>query len=130
MGEKNKKPTFTEAVQAIVESHTRLYDLLMEVLPAYRGEAEIPPRERRISRILDCETNDAHRLLENLATAANCRPASADTASGGGAPTVPVGKIHEIPPILKLEIMPSLPQVIGNASFMERIPYAVGMILK
>ena len=62
MGEKNKKPTFTEAVQAIVESHTSLYDLLMEVLPAYRGEAEMPPREKRVSRILDCETNDAHRL--------------------------------------------------------------------
>ena len=74
MGEKNKKPTFTEAVQAIVESHTRLYDLLMEVLPAYRGEAEMPPRERRVSRILDCETNDAHRLLENLATAAKAVP--------------------------------------------------------
>ena len=74
MGEKNKKPTFTEAVQAIVESHTRLYGLLMEVLPAYRGEAEMPPREKRISRILDCETNDAHRLLENLATAAKAVP--------------------------------------------------------
>ena len=74
MGEKNKKPTFTEAVQAIVESHTRLYALLMEVLPAYRGEAEMPPREKRISRILDCETNDAHRLLENLATAAKAVP--------------------------------------------------------
>jgi hypothetical protein len=74
MGEKNKKPTFTEAVQAIVESHTRLYALLMEVLPSYRGEAEMPPREKRISRILDCETNDAHRLLENLATAAKAVP--------------------------------------------------------
>ena len=70
MGEKTKKPTFSEAVQAIVESHTRLYGLLMEALPAYRGEAELPPREKRVSRILDCETNDAHRLLENLATAA------------------------------------------------------------
>ena len=74
MGEKNKKPTFAEAVQAIVESHTRLYALLMEVLPAYRGEAEMPTREKRISRILDCETNDAHRLLENLATAAKAVP--------------------------------------------------------
>ena len=74
MGEKNKKPTFTEAVQAIVESHTRLYGLLMEVLPAYREETEMPPREKRISRILDCETNDAHRLLENLATAAKAVP--------------------------------------------------------
>ena len=74
MGEKTKKPTFSEAVQAIVESHTRLYGLLMEVLPAYRGEAELPPREKRVSRILDCETNDAHRLLENLATAAKAVP--------------------------------------------------------
>ena len=74
MGEKNKKPTFSEAVQAIVESHAMLYGLLMEVLPAYRGEAGLPPRGKRISRILDCETNDAHRLLENLATAAKAVP--------------------------------------------------------
>ena len=74
MGEKTKKPTFSEAVQAIVESHTRLYGLLMEALPAYKGEAELPPREKRVSRILDCETNDAHRLLENLATAAKAVP--------------------------------------------------------
>ena len=74
MGEKNKKPTFSEAVQAIVESHAMLYGQLMEVLPAYKGEAELPPREKRASRILDCETNNAHLLLENLATAAKAVP--------------------------------------------------------
>ena len=74
MGEKNKKPTFSEAVQAIVESHAMLYGQLMEVLPAYKGEAELPPREKRVSRILDCETNNAHLLLENLATAAKAVP--------------------------------------------------------
>ena len=74
MGEKNKKPTFSEAVQAIVESHAMLYVQLLEVLPAYRGEAELPPRGKRVSRILDCETNNAHLLLENLATAAKAVP--------------------------------------------------------
>ena len=74
MGEKNKKPTFSEAVQAIVESHAMLYGQLMEVLPAYKGEAGLPPREKRVSRILDCETNNAHLLLENLATAAKAVP--------------------------------------------------------
>ena len=74
MGVKNKKPTFSEAVQAIVESHAMLYGQLMEVLPAYKGEAELPPREKRVSRILDCETNNAHLLLENLATAAKAVP--------------------------------------------------------
>ena len=74
MGEKNKKPTFSEAVQAIVESHAMLYGQLLEVLPAYRGEAGLPPREKRVSRILDCETNNAHLLLENLATAAKAVP--------------------------------------------------------
>ena len=74
MGEKNKKPTFSKAVQAIVESHAMLYGQLLEVLPAYRGEAGLPPRGKRVSRILDCETNNAHLLLENLATAAKAVP--------------------------------------------------------
>ena len=63
MGEKNKKPTFSEAVQAIVESHTRLYGLLMEVLPAYRGEAEMPPRERRIVYVASLSTRQT--IMEN-----------------------------------------------------------------
>jgi hypothetical protein len=66
--------SFSEAVQAIVLHHCKLYELLLSVFPAYRGECEMPPRENRASRILDCEKNDAHRLLENLATAAKAKP--------------------------------------------------------
>ena len=66
--------SFSEAVQAIVLHHCKLYELLLSVFPAYRGEGEMPPRENRASRILDCEKNDAHRLLENLATAAKAKP--------------------------------------------------------
>ena len=65
------KITFAEAVAAIVAHHANLYNLLLATLPAYRGESEMPPRESRASRILDCEKNDAHRLLEELATEAN-----------------------------------------------------------
>ena len=64
------KIAFAEAVAAIVAHHAKLYELLLAVFPAYRGEGEMPPRESRASRILDCEKNDAHRLLEELATAA------------------------------------------------------------
>ena len=63
--------SFSEAVQAIVAHNAKLYELLLAVFPAYHGEGEMPPRESRASRILDCEKNDAHRLLEELATAAN-----------------------------------------------------------
>jgi hypothetical protein len=66
--------TFSAAVAAIVAHHAKLYELLLSVFPAYRGECEMPPRENRASRILDCEKNDAHRLLENLATAAKSKP--------------------------------------------------------
>ena len=45
-------------------------------LPPFRHTpaAKTPPRESRASRILDCEKNDAHRLLEELATAAKAKP--------------------------------------------------------
>ena len=66
--------TFSDAVAAIVAHHAKLYNLLLAVFPAYRGESEMPPRESRASRILDCEKNDAHRLLEELATAAKAKP--------------------------------------------------------
>ena len=66
--------TFSAAVAAIVAHHAKLYNLLLAVFPAYRGESEMPPRESRASRILDCEKNDAHRLLEELATAAKAKP--------------------------------------------------------
>jgi hypothetical protein len=66
--------TFSDAVAAIVAHHAKLYNLLLAVFPAYRGEGEMPPRESRASRILDCEKNDAHRILEELATAAKAKP--------------------------------------------------------
>lgn len=70
MGTEN---TFAEAVAAIVAHHAKLYDLLLAALPAYAGGG-MPPRERRISHILNCEENDAHMLLERLATAAKAAP--------------------------------------------------------
>ena len=66
--------TFSAAVAAIVAHHAKLYELLLAVFPAYRGEGEMPPRDSRASHILDCEKNDAHRLLEELATAAKAKP--------------------------------------------------------
>ena len=67
--------TFSAAVAAIVAHHAKLYNLLLAVFPAYRGEGEMPPRDSRASRILDCEKNDAHLLLEELATAAKAKRA-------------------------------------------------------
>ena len=62
--------TFSDAVAAIMAHHAKLYELLLSVFPAYRGEGEIPLRENCISHILNYEKNNAHRLLEELATAA------------------------------------------------------------
>ena len=67
--------TFSAAVAAIVAHHAKLYNLLLAVFPAYRGEGEMPPRKERISHILNCEENDADRLLEELATAAKAKRA-------------------------------------------------------
>jgi hypothetical protein len=72
--EMGNKITFAEAVAAIVAHHAKLYELLLAVFPAYRAEGKMPPCESRASRILDCEKNDAHRLLEELATAAKAKP--------------------------------------------------------
>ena len=65
--------TFSAAVAAIVAHHAKLYNLLLAVFPAYRG-GKTPPRKGRISHILNCEENDAHLLLERLATAAKAAP--------------------------------------------------------
>ena len=65
--------TFSAAVQAIVAHHAKLYNLLLAALPAYSG-GKMPPRKERISHILNCEENDAHLLLEHLATAAKAAP--------------------------------------------------------
>jgi hypothetical protein len=66
--------TFSAAVAAIVAHHAKLYNLLLAALPAYSG-GKTPPRKERISHILNCEENDAHLLLEELATAAKAKRA-------------------------------------------------------
>ena len=65
--------TFSAAVAAIVAHHAKLYNLLLAALSAYSG-GKTPPRKERISHILNCEENDAHLLLERLATAAKAAP--------------------------------------------------------
>ena len=65
--------TFSAAVAAIVAHHAKLYNLLLAAFPAYSG-GKTPPRKERISHILNCEENDAHLLLERLATAAKAAP--------------------------------------------------------
>ena len=61
--------TFAAAVGAIVESHKKLYALLLAAFESHKSGA-LPPRAKRVSRILDCEANVAHTILENLASAA------------------------------------------------------------
>lgn len=65
--------TFAAAVGAIVESHKKLYALLLATFECYKSGA-LPPRTKRVSRILDCEANGAHTTLENLASAAKAAP--------------------------------------------------------
>ena len=60
-------------VQGITESHTILYGRLLVAFEAY-AKRQLPPREERISRILDCEGNGAHVLIENFATAIKAVP--------------------------------------------------------
>jgi hypothetical protein len=65
--------TFAAAVGAIVESHKKLYALLLAAFESHKSGA-LPPRAKRVSRILDCEANGAHTILENLASAAKAAP--------------------------------------------------------
>ena len=60
--------TFAAAIGAIVDSHKKLYALLLAAFESYKSGA-LPPRAKRVSRILDCEANGAHTILENLAIA-------------------------------------------------------------
>ena len=71
------KESFAAAVNAIVESHRSLYDQLLAAFESYNASHTLPPRASRASRILDCEANGAHALIENLATAAKAAPRSA-----------------------------------------------------
>ncbi len=68
------KESFAAAVNAIVESHKSLYGQLLTVFESYNVSHTLPPRASRASRILDCEANGAHALIENLATAAKAAP--------------------------------------------------------
>ena len=70
--EVNGKP-FDAAVSAIIESHKKLYELLLAAFESYKSRI-LPPRTKRVSRILDCEANGAHTILENLATAVKALP--------------------------------------------------------
>jgi hypothetical protein len=71
--EKMGNDTFAAAIGAIVESHKKLYDLLLTAFESYKSRT-LPPRTKRVSRILDCEANGAHTILENLATAIKALP--------------------------------------------------------
>ena len=68
------KELFATAVNAIVQSHKSLYDQLLTAFECYNNSRTLPPRANRVSRILDCEANGAHALIENLATAAKAAP--------------------------------------------------------
>ena len=60
---------FAAAVSAIIDSHKKLYDILLTSFGIYNSGV-VPPRTKRVSRILDCEANGAHTILEGLAAAA------------------------------------------------------------
>lgn len=85
----DEKSEFAAAVNAIVMSHRKLYDLLVAALEYYTPTSVgMPPRGKRISRILDCEANGSHALIEDLATAAKA---------------VPRGELGELPDLLVAE---------------------------
>ena len=70
---KEKLAKVAAIVQSITESHAFLYGRLLVAFEAY-AKRQLPPREERISRILDCEGNGAHTLIENFATAIKAVP--------------------------------------------------------
>lgn len=81
---------FAAAVSAIIESHKKLYDLLLAAFGIYSSGA-LPPRHNRISRILDCEANGAHTILENLAVATKAEP----RGSLGAAPDLLIAECRD-----------------------------------
>ena len=64
---------FDAAVAAIKESHETLKAKLTPIFIGYSSNI-LPPRPERASRILDCEANGAHKLLEDLASGAKAQP--------------------------------------------------------
>lgn len=63
---------FDAAVAAIIESHETLKAKLTPIFIGYSSNI-LPPRPERASRILDCEANGAHKLIEDLATGAKAQ---------------------------------------------------------
>lgn len=63
---------FDAAVTAIKESHETLKAKLTPIFIGYSSNI-LPPRPERASRILDCEANGAHKLLEDLASGAKAQ---------------------------------------------------------
>ena len=69
------KLSFASVVDAVIASHKSLYDLLLDAFEYYRPDVVArPPRLKRISRILDCEANGAHKILEDMASAVKAEP--------------------------------------------------------
>ena len=84
------KSPFAAAVNAIIDSHKKLYDILLTSFGIYNSGV-IPPRHNRISRILDCEANGAHTILEGLAVATKAEP----RGSLGAAPDLLIAECRD-----------------------------------
>lgn len=69
---KNIVTLFDAAVAAVIESHETLKAKLAPIFIGYSSNI-LPPRPERASRILDCEANGAHKLIEDLATGAKAQ---------------------------------------------------------
>lgn len=81
---------FAAAVNAIIDSHKKLYDILLTSFGIYNSGV-VPPRTKRVSRILDCEANGAHTILEGLAVAAKAEP----RGSLGAAPDLLIAECRD-----------------------------------
>ena len=81
---------FAAAVNAIIDSHKKLYDILLTSFGIYNSGV-VPPRTKRVSRILDCEANGAHTILEGLAAAAKAEP----RGSLGAAPDLLIAECRD-----------------------------------
>ena len=81
---------FAAAVNAIIESHKKLYDILLTSFGIYNSGV-VPPRTKRVSRILDCEANGAHTILEGLAVATKAEP----RGSLGAAPDLLIAECRD-----------------------------------
>ena len=65
---------FEAAVRAIITQNADLLLLFVQLDAPYHARAALPCFFNRLSRLLDCEANGAHKLLEDFATAAKKIP--------------------------------------------------------